>query len=208
MGHIFITGGARSGKSSFAQEIADNLCLDEKIKGKKIVYLATSRILDEEMRQRVEIHRQARPTGWETFEEPLDLDAVAEKVPSQTGIILLDCLTAWLSNMLFQFTENLSALEKEIGGEAVSEKTTQLLSPQNEIKLEEECRQKITRFLSETEKRSIICLIVTNELGCGIVPEHYLGRFFRDLAGRINQLAAAHAREAYLVVSGIPVKIK
>lgn len=207
MSIIFITGGARSGKSTFAQELAGKLGAATGIEDRCIVYLATSRVLDEEMKERIDMHRQSRPAGWTTVEEPLYLESALDTLPPDSTVVLLDCLTGWLSNLLL---ETLQTKEEKAGKNPCGNSTDPfaLLSTEDVKRLEQQCGQKLNRFLEQIEKKSLTGLIVSNELGCGIVPEHYLGRLFRDLAGRMNQQVAAQAQEVYLVVSGVPVKIK
>jgi len=168
----FITGGARSGKSGFAQSLA------ERCDG-RLLYVATAGIGDAEMAERVEKHRQARGERWETLEEPL---ALAERLPTAAagkGGVLLDCVTLWLSNLLFRFEENESGIRGEV-----------------------------EHFIDLLPALPAPLFIVTNETGSGIVPENRLARRFRDLAGEVNQRLAAAADEAWLVVSGLPVRLK
>ncbi|GAB4265370.1 bifunctional adenosylcobinamide kinase/adenosylcobinamide-phosphate guanylyltransferase [Deferrisoma sp.] len=168
---VFVTGGARSGKSRFAQRIA------EAWEG-PLLYVATAEVLDDEMADRVRRHRADRGPRWETLEEPLDLPA-ALRAAEGFGGALVDCLTLWVSNLLGRW-----------GGDETG------------------LAAALDRFYRAFEGfRGRICL-VTNEVGSGIVPENALARRFRDLAGRVNQECAARAHEAYLVVSGLPVRLK
>lgn len=165
---IFITGGAKSGKSSFAMAEA------AKIKGKK-AYIATAEALDDEMRERIERHRKQRGNGWKTFEEPVKISGVIRKINGEYKVIVVDCLTLWLSNIMM----NGKVIEKE-------------------IKL----------LCAVLEEAGCTLFVVSNEVGMGIVPENDMAREFRDLAGMLNQKVAEIADEVYMVVSGIPVKIK
>lgn len=174
--HIFVTGGARSGKSKYAEGLAGSL-------GEKVIYLATAQALDTEMDERIQKHRQRRPVDWITIEEPLEIPEVLAKYQRGTTI-LLDCLTLYLSNLFFKYEE-----------------------------LPLDCREGIIDakigVLAETIKRSNAnIIIVSNEIGWGLVPENDLGRRFRDLAGSANQTIAAVCDEGYLLVSGLPVRIK
>lgn len=169
---IFITGGARSGKSSFAQKLADGM------KGRK-VFIATAQPRDEEMRVRIEKHKKERPTGWETVEEPQHLCSTVKKCDGKYDVILIDCLTIWISNLLTQYSFN----EKEI--------------------LEE-----VNKLVTSCENIKSTVLIVTNEVGFGIVPADSLSRLFRDIAGFANQIIALQADEAYLVTAGLPLNLK
>ncbi|SRR3989338_4165992 len=168
---IFITGGARSGKSNFALKTAKAI---GKIKG----YIATAEALDDEMRDRIEIHRRLRGKGWHTFEESRNLLDLFESLQNKYDVLIIDCLTLWVSNLIEDgFTD------KEI------------------LKIANKLSNKINRL-------NINIIIVTNELGMGIVPDNPLGRRFRDIAGKVNQIIAAISNKVYFMVSGIPIKIK
>ncbi len=174
--HIFVTGGARSGKSKYAEGLAGSL-------GEKVIYLATAQALDTEMEERIQKHRQRRPGDWTTIEEPLEIPEVIAKYQSRTTI-LLDCLTLYLSNLFFKY---------------------EALPPNSQ---EQTIGAKIA-VLAETIKRSNVnIIIVSNEIGWGVVPENNMSRRFRDLAGSANQTIAAVCDEVYLLVSGLPIRIK
>ena len=166
---IFITGGARSGKSVFAQKLANGL-------SKKVTYIATAQARDKEMELRIKIHRRNRPSHWKTIEKEKDITEVLSRVAKKGEIILLDCLTLLISNLLLS------------GRKDVLKKIGQLVSKIKEIKA--------------------TVLIVSNEVGMGIVPDNKLARRFRDIEGRANQIVAQAADEVYLIVSGISMKIK
>jgi adenosylcobinamide kinase/adenosylcobinamide-phosphate guanylyltransferase len=168
-----IIGGARSGKSRFAQ----SLCAT----GRRVTYLATARIEDDEMRMRIARHRQDRPLHWTTIEEPLAVaGAVARSADSD--FILLDCLTVWLSNFCWERRDG----DPEL--------------------LEQAAADEISRLAAAAQRSHVI--VVTNEVGSGIVPEHAVARFFRDVHGLVNQQLARAADQVYHVVAGIPVAIK
>ncbi len=170
---VLITGGARSGKSSYAQQLA------ERLPGPRL-YLATAEVRDQEMAARVARHRQERGREWDaTREEPLELLAALRQVASDYRVVLVDCLTLWLTNLFFARRENQDEVLQEVAH--------------------------LARYLPSCPTRLIM---VTNELGLGIVPENPLARKFRDLAGRSNQLLAAACREVYLVCCGLPLKLK
>ncbi len=172
---VFITGGAKSGKSSFALKLADEWALKEKYPSISKAYIATAQALDEEMRDRIERHKKSRSEEWITFEEPIYIDNLIKDLGNKHSIILVDCLTLWLSNLLLN----------NKNGEA-----------------------EIESFISTLSTIDCFLLTVSNEVGMCIVPDNRLARIFRDLAGYMNQRIAEIADEAYLVVSGIPIKLK
>ena len=179
----FIIGGARSGKSSFALNIANN-CTPGKEGGRggdtvshtpKKAYIATAQALDDEMKERIEKHKKERLYDWITFEEPLKISALIRDIQDKYDVILLDCLTLWLSNLI----SSNRAVEEDI-----------------------------KYFCSSLVTCHSSLFIVSNEVGMGIVPENKLARRFRDLSGYLNQKVAGIADEVYLVTAGIPIKIK
>lgn len=174
---ILVTGGARSGKSSFAEKLA-------KETNKDVTYVATSQALDEEMTLRIEEHKKRRPKNWKTIEEPLNASSVIEKEGKSDRVILLDCLALLVANLIFS------------KGDSTSELIDQAVL--NEIKT--------LAKVSKDVPASVI--IVTNEVGMGIVPEYPLGRAYRDTLGKANQILASEADEVYLLVCGIPVNVK
>jgi adenosylcobinamide kinase/adenosylcobinamide-phosphate guanylyltransferase len=163
---ILVGGGSRSGKSSYALRLARE-------RGTRLGYLATAQTLDEEMAERVRIHRADRGPDFTTFEEPLDIAGILRVQESRFDVMVVDCLTLWLSNHLL--------LERE---------------------------PPVAPLLELAAGSTLTSILVTNEVGCGIVPENALARRFRDLAGRMNQDAAARAVEVYWTVFGIPMRIK
>lgn len=201
---IFITGGARSGKSGYAEQLAIQ-------GGGPVTYIATAEPGDGEMRRRIEAHQRRRPAGWRTIEAPLDLPeavsaALADCGPQ--GTVLVDCLTVYLSNLLLSRMPPAAAGAVSAG--AVEDETDRLV---------ELCAvaQGQDGFGSDVapggggggaSPAGSRLIIVSNEVGMGIVPDSALGRVFRDAAGRANQKLAAAAETVYLCVSGISVKIK
>lgn len=167
----FITGGARSGKSNFALKTADVI-------GKIKAYIATAEALDDEMRERIEIHRKSRGNDWHTIEEPINLLSLFESKHSEWDIAVIDCLTLWVSNL--------------VGKGLTDEAILKMAHNVSEIMAKSGC--------------SII--IVSNEVGMGIVPDNPLARRFRDIAGKVNQIMASTSNEVYWMVAGIPVQIK
>ncbi|MBI4458617.1 MAG: bifunctional adenosylcobinamide kinase/adenosylcobinamide-phosphate guanylyltransferase [Acidobacteria bacterium] len=169
-----VIGGARSGKSRYAQ----SLCAKES----QVAYIATSRLEDDEMRARVARHRRDRPVSWLTIEEPLAIsDAVRLHAPA-VDFILLDCLTVWLSNFCGEH-RHCSAEELELAAS-----------------------DEVARLISASTTSNVI--VVSNEVGWGIVPDCAVGRLFRDLQGLVNQQVACGADFVYQTVVGIPLLIK
>ncbi len=172
-----VTGGSRSGKSAFAQRVAEGFPAPR-------TYVATAPVTDAEMEERIRKHRAARETsGWKTIEETLDL-AGSLRAAAGSGIILVDCLTLWIGNLLY---------EAERAGDVLTEEA-----------VAGKCRE----ALRACAERSSPVIFVTNEVGMGIVPDNALARRFRDLAGRCNQVMAQAADSVVLVVSGQPLQLK
>ena len=192
MGLTMVTGGARSGKSTFAEELVKKLALkrEQNNLSAQVLYIATAIPFDEEMRARIRRHRAERSNNWRTIEQSDKLVTVFQR--SEEELILLDCITIMLGNIFFR-----SGIDEE--------KPNLALVSQ----LEDDISQQMTEMLAVIKsdyKRDVI--IVTNELGLGLVPPYPLGRIFRDLAGRINQQIASASDHVYFVISGIPTLIK
>jgi len=164
---ILVTGGARAGKSAFAQRRAQALG------GSGVSFIATAEVLDEEMQSRILRHQRERPQDWETLEEPLTVPTALQT--ARHPVVVLDCLTLWVSNLMMAEKEVLPQIEN------------------------------LLAICAETDKT---LLVVTNEVGMGIVPDNVLARQYRDLLGAANRRIAEQAEAVYLLVSGIPVKIK
>jgi adenosylcobinamide kinase/adenosylcobinamide-phosphate guanylyltransferase len=169
---ILVTGGARSGKSRFAEKLAEGF---QPLRG----YLATGQPGDAEMAERIARHRGRRGSEWQTVEEPLQVTEAITRNQGRFSVILLDCVTLWLSNLLFNCE----------GGAA-------------------EALLRVAEFTESFQALKTPLIIVTNEVGMGIVPEHPLARSFRDLAGEANEIIAARADEVYVSISGLPLKLK
>ena len=174
----FILGGARSGKSSHAQSLAEAT-------GKSVTFLATARALDEEMSRRIQKHRAERPAGWETLEAPCDLAAHVPQI--KTDVVVLDCVTLLVSNLLMQFVKD-DLVEEEPFILAVKKEMEDLLAAIHEQNHE--------------------WFIVSNELGLGLVPPYQMGRVYRDALGWANQRLAREADTVLFMVAGIPMFIK
>lgn len=182
---IFILGGARSGKSGFAQQLAQ-ACSDEE--HRPVVYIATAEAGDDHMRQRIERHRRDRPLGWKTAEAPQNVVAAIEAAGDGAAAIIVDCLTLWISNLLLA------------GGEEFNEAQA--------ASREEAILDEVEALTLATRKAKCQVIVVSNEVGMGIVPLTKLGRIFRDIAGRANQALAQAADEVYVMWAGLPQRIK
>jgi adenosylcobinamide kinase/adenosylcobinamide-phosphate guanylyltransferase len=181
---VLVTGGARSGKSSFAEQLAQGA-------GASIAYIATAKALDAEMEDRIAQHRQQRPDTWQTFEAPTRPSAVIEAQGQECDALLLDCLTVMITNRM---------LDQGVDWDQPT--VAQLHTVEADILAEIEA----IVIAASTGRADLI--VVTNEVGYGIVPLSPLARFFRDCAGRVNQRMARAADQVYLVVSGLPMRIK
>ncbi len=167
-----LIGGCRSGKSRYALELADASGLKDK------TFIATCQAFDQEMEERIAKHKQERSTEWTTVEEPLDVPRVVEEKGLPSSLIVLDCLTLWVSNLL----------QQEQGEDWVLEQGVRL-------------GQALDAALGRV-------LVVSNEVGQGIVPDNPLARTFRDQVGRLNQLVAAKADKVVWMVAGLPVTVR
>lgn len=168
---IFITGGCRSGKSRFALDYANRHYL-------KKIYLATCEPLDEEMVRRIELHKKARGSEWQTVEEPIAIVDRARQLGMKDQVILVDCITLWISNLLMKWDD--------------------------EAKIMKEVEQ----LLEAVNKNPSSFIFVSNEVGMGIVPAEPIARRFRDLAGTINQRIGEVADTMVFMISGIPLFLK
>jgi adenosylcobinamide kinase/adenosylcobinamide-phosphate guanylyltransferase len=185
---IFITGGARSGKSAFVLKEAS------KISGKK-AYIATAAAIDKEMRQRIENHKKQRGDDWDTYEEPLRIADTIKRIEEDYEIIVIDCLTLWLSNLIHAEWNMENTINDFI--DVLCNVGAGLALPNNKLNTNE-----------GGPRPAPMVYIVSNEVGMGIVPENELARRFRDMAGFLNQKVAEVADEVYVLVAGIPLKVK
>jgi len=169
-----ITGGARSGKSAHALKLA------ESYRGVNRFFIATAEALDDEMRERIARHRRLRPAGITTIEEPRKVASAIQSLEGRAGLVILDCLTLWVSNLMSAYPAgNIDAFLTEADSLA-----------------------------SALTRASFSAIVVTDEVGYGIVPENPGARRFRDLLGLTNQKIAAAADEVLLMVAGYPQRIK
>ncbi len=188
---IVILGGARSGKSAFAERLAAS-------SGQSVAFIATATAGDDEMRERIARHRATRPKGWHTIEEPLDLAGAVRQAAELADVVLLDCVTLWLGNVLLQ-----ESGEYEKDGEEAEFHTTGRLFDERALK---ECEALLAVVKSLGPNKTLI--VVTNEVGLGVVPAYPLGRLYRDTLGYVNQRLAQAADRVYLMVAGMAVDLK
>ncbi len=180
-GLTLILGGARSGKSAYAERIARQA-------GRPTLYVATATALDEEMRARIRHHRAARPAAWQTIEAPQQVgEAIlrTQALPQPEMTVVLDCVTLWVSNVMLALPENTPA---EVVGAAVATELEALLTAQSQLGGQ--------------------WLVVSNEVGLGLVPPYPLGRIYRDVLGWANQRLAQAAERVLFMVAGIPMLVK
>jgi adenosylcobinamide kinase/adenosylcobinamide-phosphate guanylyltransferase len=189
---ILVLGGARSGKSAFAQRLAASL-------GRPVAFIATATAGDEEMRERIARHRASRPKGWWTLEEPLELAGAVRRAAELADVVLLDCVTLWLNNVLMQASGQREADDED----EVGLQTTGGLFDERALQA---CEALLAAVKSLGPNKTLI--VVTNEAGLGIVPAYPLGRLYRDTLGSINQRLAQAAERVYLLVAGLSVDIK
>ena len=180
--NTLILGGARSGKSNFAQELALK-------SGKPVLFVATATAGDEEMRQRIEEHRKARPATCSTLEATTHLGSQITNNIGKTQTVIIDCITLLLNNILLQHSP-------DIDGEI------------NARKVEKEVIAELGELADCISKVNVDFIIVTNEVGLGLVPADSTSRLYRDLLGKANQILAKRVDEVYLMVAGIPLRIK
>lgn len=175
---VLILGGARSGKSDYAQRLAGEM-------GRPVIYVATATAGDEEMAERIARHQAARPAHWRTVEAPVGVGRALAGVLEDGEVVLLDCLTLLVSNLLGELGET-------AGADVLAGRVT-----------------------AELEELLLVCaahraalIVVSNEVGMGLVPPYPMGRVYRDMLGRANQWLAARADQVVLMVAGIPVEVK
>jgi adenosylcobinamide kinase/adenosylcobinamide-phosphate guanylyltransferase len=175
---ILITGGARSGKSTYAQELARKSSLP-------VLFVATAEAGDGDMARRIEAHRKSRPDWWQTLEVTSGLGRKITENIGRAGVVIIDCITLLVNNIFMQYdeTSDASQMEKAVVTEI----------------------EALIKCMENSKARFII---VTNEVGLGIVPGDRVSRIYRDTLGKANQMLAAYASEVYLMVAGLPVVVK
>lgn len=177
---MLVLGGARSGKSTYAETRA------REIGGEAVLYVATAEVKDEEMAKRVEEHCRRRPEKWRTLEASSNLAQQIRTEALTAYVVLVDCLSLLVARPL------------------MNPEVTDPFDPA----LEEDIRQEVLDLARCAGDLEATTIVVSNEVGMGVVPPHVLGRAYRDVLGRANQLLAHHADEVYLLVAGIPLKVK
>lgn len=182
---ITVLGGARSGKSTFAQELVEKLA-------RPTVYIATAQNKDEEMAERILQHQAARPKTWRTIEAPYDLAAAIEENSSKDTVILVDCVTLFLSNLLLR---NLGDLGTEDNPRLPQSLEVELLKAMGEVVL-------------AAQSSASLVVFVSNEIGSGVVPLYHSARMYRDIVGKANQLLARYSQKVFYVYGGIPLDLK
>ena len=187
---IFVLGGARSGKSAFAERLA---ALRQAQEGGRVLYVATAEALDADMERRIANHRRQRPPEWDTLEEPVKLPDVLPSALEGYDTCLLDCLTLWVSNMLLSM-EGCPHPNPPPEGEGVAAEQEILASAQ--------------RLMEVYEKSPATWIVVSNEVGLGVVPPSRLGAAYRDALGRVNQAVADRADKVYFMVAGLALEMK
>ena len=183
---VLVLGGARSGKSTFAERLAAN-------SGRSVAFIATATDSDDEMRERIAHHRAIRPTGWQTIEEPLDIALAVQRAAALADVLLLDCITIWLANWMTQ-QEDIEHHAFLLAGELQDNRALSVVDAL------------LDAVASLPANKTLIA--ITNEVGLGIVPDYPLGRAYRDTLGYINQRLARAADRVYLMVVGIAIDIK
>jgi adenosylcobinamide kinase/adenosylcobinamide-phosphate guanylyltransferase len=185
-----ILGGARSGKSTFAEQRAVELGDDG------VLYVATSETGDEEMQQRVEKHRAERPSAWRTLEAPRNVAQAIHQEGGAARIILLDCMTFLVANRLLDAAGPHGHPFDDPGANPF------------DAQIEADVIGEVEALVAYVQETEVEMLVVSNEVGLGVVPPYELGRAYRDILGRANQVLARHADEVQLLVAGIPMRLK
>ena len=176
---LLVLGGARSGKSAYAQQLAQELG------GSHVLFVATAQAWDEEMTHRIAQHRQERPASWRTLEAPQHVGQAIALALEDATVVLVDCLTLLVSNTILRLSET-----------------------PNPAMAAEAVQAELTALSQTCQANTATYIVVSNEVGLGLVPDNPLGRLYRDLLGRANQTLAAQAEAVYFMVAGLPVEVK
>lgn len=183
---ILVLGGARSGKSTFAEKLAAS-------SQRPVAFIATATAGDPEMQERITRHQSARPQSWQTLEEPLDLAGAVQRASALADVLLLDCMTLWTSNWLLHQTGvdwNAEVVKDALFGEHALEEVEAML-----------------RIVSSLPAHYTL-IVISNEVGLGLVPDYPLGRVYRDTLGYVNQRLARAAERVYLLTAGLAIDLK
>jgi adenosylcobinamide kinase/adenosylcobinamide-phosphate guanylyltransferase len=191
MGNLMLVlGGARSGKSTFAEERA------REFGGGSVLYVATATITDDEMADRVERHRRSRPAGWRTLEAQGHAGQKIRAAAGDVRVVLLDCLSVLVANRMVEATGDYD--------DPFADPERDPLDPA----LEDAIQAEAEALIACARDLDLTLIVVSNEVGMGVVPPYELGRAYRDMLGRANQTLARHADDVYLLVAGIPMHVK
>lgn len=208
---IFITGGARSGKSTFAEELAKQINKSYP-EDRMIAYIATGEAVDDEFKKRIEDHQKRRGKDFLTLEEPLDIGSKVEFAYANHNVIMVECLTTWLANLYHKEPELKEMLVKSNIHNMISLFTGKLdpLNKIDDIKtyLNKSIDKSSEELFANDNSNDKTLIIVSNEIGLGVVPDNKMSRDFRDDLGAINKKVAINAHYVFHCVSGIPNRIK
>ncbi len=176
---ILILGGVRSGKSDYAEELAYTLGQDN------VLFVATAEAGDAEMARRIATHQQSRPESWRTLEAPQNIGSAIPQHLGNATVVLVDCITLLVSNIMLALGDAADTAQAEHAIQA-----------------------EIQRLVQTCQDHPITCIAVSNEVGLGVVPDHRLGRLYRDLLGKANQALATQAQDVYYMIAGLAVEVK
>jgi adenosylcobinamide kinase/adenosylcobinamide-phosphate guanylyltransferase len=176
-----ILGGARSGKSTYAEKLAIKI-------GGRVAYIATAQALDAEMQERIAVHRQKRADSWQTYEIPLGVGCALSENPPQAEVVLLDCLTLLVANLLLEAAPD--------------------VDQPDQVQATTRVKTEIDDLLTTIRSSPAEWIVVSNEVGLGLVPPYPLGRIYRDLLGWANQRLASAAWKVVFMIAGIPMRLE
>jgi len=179
---ILLLGGARSGKSRYAQELAQKT-------NRKVLFVATATAGDEDMRRRIIKHQNERPRDWITLEASTHIGRYIENDIGDARVVIIDDITLLVNNLFFE----IDGLDFDQVDESL---------------LDKKVKAEIKELLACIKKTDADYIVISNEVGLGLVPDNHMGRLYRDILGRANQLLAQDATEVYLMVAGIPLRVK